>query len=89
MLGELEWPSLEASRDLSSLLLFHKIYFGAVFIERNRHFFNFKKKIFPSQQSIWNPYGTHTEPIFGVQLGSIWAWVPYIPYGLSHVNTVG
>ena len=33
MLDELEWPSLEASRDLSSLLLFHKIYFGDVFTE--------------------------------------------------------
>ena len=30
MLDELEWPSLEARRDQSSLLLFHKIHCGAV-----------------------------------------------------------
>ena len=30
MLDELEWPSLEAGRDKSSLLLFHKIHCGAV-----------------------------------------------------------
>ena len=30
MLDELEWPSLEARRDRSSLLLFHKIHSGAV-----------------------------------------------------------
>ena len=28
MLDELEWPSLEARRDQSSLLLFHKIHSG-------------------------------------------------------------
>ena len=32
MLDELEWPSLGAQRDQSSLLLFHKIHFGAVSI---------------------------------------------------------
>ena len=32
MLGELEWPSLEAWRDQSSMLLFHKIHCGAVYI---------------------------------------------------------
>ena len=37
MLGELEWPSLEASRDRSSLLLFHKIHSGAVSIEKDNH----------------------------------------------------
>ena len=31
MLDELEWPSLEDRRDQSSLLLFHKIIFGAVY----------------------------------------------------------
>ena len=34
MLDELEWPSLEALRDQSSLLLFHKIHCGAVSIEK-------------------------------------------------------
>ena len=34
MLDELEWPSLEARRDRSSLLLFHLIHSGAVSIER-------------------------------------------------------
>ena len=37
MLDELEWPSLEALRDQSSLLLFHKIHCGAVFIEKDKH----------------------------------------------------
>ena len=35
MLDELEWPSLEARRDQSSLLLFHKIHSGAVSIEKD------------------------------------------------------
>ena len=33
----LEWPSLEAWRDQSSLLLFHKIHFGAVSIEKDQY----------------------------------------------------
>ena len=36
MLGELEWPSLEARRDRSSLLLFHKILGGDVSIEKRQ-----------------------------------------------------
>ena len=34
MLDELEWPSLEACRDRSSLLFFHKTHSGAVSIEQ-------------------------------------------------------
>ena len=37
MLDELEWPSLEARRDLSSLLLFHKIHSGAASIEKDKY----------------------------------------------------
>ena len=37
MLDELEWPSLEARRDQSSLFLFHKIHCGAMFIERDKY----------------------------------------------------
>ena len=37
MLYELEWPSLEARRDQSSLLLFHKIHCGAVSIEKDKY----------------------------------------------------
>ena len=37
MLDELEWPSLEARRDLSSLLLFHKIHCGAASIEKDKY----------------------------------------------------
>ena len=37
MLGELEWPSLEARRDQSSLLLFHKLHCGAVSIEKDKN----------------------------------------------------
>ena len=37
MLIELEWPSLEARRDQSSLLLFHKIHCGAVSIEKDKY----------------------------------------------------
>ena len=37
MLDELEWPSLEARRDRSSLLLFHKIHSGAVSIEKDKY----------------------------------------------------
>ena len=36
MLNELDWPSLEARRDQSSLLLFHKIHCGAVSIEKRQ-----------------------------------------------------
>ena len=35
MLDELKWPSLEARRDQSSMLLFHKIHCGAVSIEKD------------------------------------------------------
>ena len=37
MLDELEWPSLEARRDRSSLLLFHKIHSGAVSIKKDKY----------------------------------------------------
>ena len=36
MLDELEWPSLEARRDRSSMLLFHTILSGAVSIEKDK-----------------------------------------------------
>ena len=36
MLDELEWPTLEARRDRSSLLLFNKIHSGAVSIEKRQ-----------------------------------------------------
>ena len=37
MLDELEWPSLEARKNRSSLLLFHKIHSGAVSIEKDKY----------------------------------------------------
>ena len=37
MLDELEWPSLEARRDRSSLLLFHKIHSGTVSVEKDKY----------------------------------------------------
>ena len=37
MNDELEWLSLKAPRDLSSLLLFHKIHCGAVPIEKDKY----------------------------------------------------
>ena len=37
MLDELEWPSLEAHRGRSSLLLFYKIHSGAVSIEKDKY----------------------------------------------------
>ena len=37
MLDELEWPSLEAHRDRSSLFLFHKIHSGVVPIEKDKY----------------------------------------------------
>ena len=37
MLAELKWSSLEASRDQSFLLLFHKINSGAVSIEKDNY----------------------------------------------------
>ena len=37
MLDELEWPSLKACRDQSSLLLFHKIHSGAASIEKDKY----------------------------------------------------
>ena len=36
-LDELEWPSLEARRDQSSLLLIHKIHCGAVSIDKDKY----------------------------------------------------
>ena len=37
MLDELEWSSLEARKDQSSLLLFHKIHCGAVSIRKDKY----------------------------------------------------
>ena len=37
MLDELEWPALEAWRDQSSLLLFHKIHPGAKSIGKDKY----------------------------------------------------
>ena len=37
MLDELEWPSLEARRDRSSLLLFHKIQCGAGSVYKDKY----------------------------------------------------
>ena len=37
MLDELRWPSLEARRNRSSLLLFHKIHSGTVSIEKDKY----------------------------------------------------
>ena len=37
MLDELEWPSFEARRDQSSLLLFQKINYGAASIEKDKY----------------------------------------------------
>ena len=37
MLGELEWPSLEARKDRSSLLLFHKVHCGVVSIDKDKY----------------------------------------------------
>ena len=37
IVDELEWPSLEARRGQSSLLLFHKIHCGAVSIEKDKY----------------------------------------------------
>ena len=37
MLGELEWPSLDAHSDRSSLLLFHKIHSSAVTIDEDKY----------------------------------------------------
>ena len=37
MLDEIEWPSLEARRDQSSLLFFHKIHCGAMSFEKDKY----------------------------------------------------
>ena len=37
MLNELEWQSLEAQRDRSSLLFFHKMHCGTVSIEKDKY----------------------------------------------------
>ena len=52
MLNELEWPSLEACRDRSSLLLFHKIHSGAASIEKDKY-------LTPARRNL---LGHHTVP---------------------------
>ena len=37
MLGELQWPTLEARRDQSSLLFFHKIHCGIMSIDKDKY----------------------------------------------------
>ena len=38
MLDELQWPTLEAHRDQSSLLFFHKIHCGTMSIDKDKYF---------------------------------------------------
>ena len=37
MLDELEWPSLEAHREQSSLTFFYKIHFGTVSLNKDKY----------------------------------------------------
>ena len=39
MLDELEWPSLEARREQSSLTFLYKIHSGAVFLDKDKYLF--------------------------------------------------
>ena len=52
MLDELIWPSLEAQRDQSSLLIFHKIHCGAVSIEKY-------KLVYDPLLAVWKLPGHH------------------------------
>ena len=54
MLDELEWPSLEARRDWSSLLLFHKIHCGAVSIEKYKYMTPAHSSKIPGHQIVLN-----------------------------------
>ena len=53
MLDELQWPTLEAQRDQSSLLFFHKIYCGTLSIDKDKY-------LTPSQstRSAWSSHNS-------------------------------
>ena len=54
MLDDLEWPSLEAHRDQPSLLLFHKIYFGAMSVKKDKHLTLLTAKKIPGHHTVPN-----------------------------------
>ena len=66
MFDELEWPSFEARRDRSSLLLFHKIHSGAVSIEKDKYLTpaHSLKSTRASHSAQYCRYQTYTEFIF-------------------------
>ena len=47
MLDELQWPSLEAQRDQSTLLFFHKIHCGTLCIDKDKYFIITPSFVYP------------------------------------------
>ena len=65
MLDELEWPSLEASRDRSFLLLLHMIHSGAVSIEKDKYLTptHILKSTRASHSAQYCRYQTHSDAL--------------------------
>ena len=94
MLGELEWPSFEALRDRTSLLLFHKIHSGAVSIEKDKYLTpaHSLKSTRASHSAHYCRYQTHSDTLkthfprtnhSGMVLLLRWS-IPRLPRSLGH-----
>ena len=81
MLDELEWQSLEARRDRSSLLLFHKIHSGAVSIEKDKYLIpaHSVKSTKSSHSAQYCRYHSALDKLLG-QLGIYATWLSSIAY---------
>ena len=80
MLDELEWPSLEARRDRSSQLLFHKIPSGAESIE--------KDKYLTSARSLKSTRSSHSAQYCRYQTYSDALKDSFFPRTIPHLNSL-
>ena len=88
MLDELKWPSLEACRDQSSLLLFHKIHSGAVSIEKDKYLTpaHSLKSTRASHSAQYCRYQTYGKSCISSYTRIV--CIPYIIHGLSAQNVL-
>ena len=63
MLEELDWQSLEARRDQSSLLLFHKIHYGSVSIDKEKYMYQTPAYTRSSQNAQYCRYQTYSDAL--------------------------
>ena len=80
MLDELQWPTLEARRDQSSLLFFHKIYCGTMSIDKGKY-------LTPSQ-STRSTRSSHNSQYYRPQTYSDALKYSFFPRTIPHWNSL-